>query len=294
VRPGRDLDGIPVFYERWSAGCESLFDYELDYMAKQKLVNGAALPGICNVGGTPDTFTLHGDNYREGLRATGSGSSGRLRALAAALSRAVFGDPFSSLPQSCAELRARGARVFLAEASGPLHEALAAGLGDLLTASEYFGADHASGTTVGGRRHEDLQRLSFADAQFDLIVTTDVMEHVADAPAAEREIVRVLRPGGWYLFTIPFYFTLDRDRVRAAVGAGGKIVHHEPPEYHGDPVRPDEGVLVFRDFAEADLRARFTALGCSFEIVRLWSRWLGILGGDMIVMAVRRAESDGP
>ncbi len=45
------------------------------------------------------------------------------------------------------------------------------------------------------------ERLPFADASFDVVTFVDVIEHVADARAAVREIARVLRPGGTlYLF----------------------------------------------------------------------------------------------
>jgi len=45
------------------------------------------------------------------------------------------------------------------------------------------------------------EALPFADASFDAVTFVDVIEHVADARAAVREIARVLRPGGTlYLF----------------------------------------------------------------------------------------------
>jgi SAM-dependent methyltransferase len=45
------------------------------------------------------------------------------------------------------------------------------------------------------------ESLPFADASFDAVTFVDVIEHVADARAAVREIARVLRPGGTlYLF----------------------------------------------------------------------------------------------
>jgi SAM-dependent methyltransferase len=292
VRSGADLYGIPILHERCTGECDGwLFDPELDDWVKAKIARERTLAGTCNVAGAADTFELRGTSFRESLIAEGSGSSARVRAVAAVLSWAVFGDPFSSVPSVCRELMLRRSRIYLAETSGTLHGALQRGLGDLLTTSEYFGPEHESGAVVDGRRHEDLRRLSFEDGRFDAVITMDVMEHVSHAPTAEREIVRVLRPGGWYIFTIPFYFTLEHDRIRALEEPDGTIVHLEAAEYHGDPVRPESGVLVFRDFSEADLRARFTALGCTFEIMRVWSRWLGILGSDMVVFVVQRAAS---
>ena len=51
----------------------------------------------------------------------------------------------------------------------------------------------------------DGQRLPFASASFDLVLSHSVIEHVMDASAYLRECHRVLRPGGvLYLSTAPF------------------------------------------------------------------------------------------
>jgi ubiquinone/menaquinone biosynthesis C-methylase UbiE len=42
----------------------------------------------------------------------------------------------------------------------------------------------------------NLESLPFPDGEFDLVLSSQVIEHVVDADAALRELVRVLRPGG--------------------------------------------------------------------------------------------------
>jgi SAM-dependent methyltransferase len=49
----------------------------------------------------------------------------------------------------------------------------------------------------------DPYRVPFADEQFELVVSDQVLEHVADHEAAFREIARVLRPGGAALHIFP-------------------------------------------------------------------------------------------
>ena len=45
-------------------------------------------------------------------------------------------------------------------------------------------------------RQANLERLPFADAEFDLVLSTQVIEHVLDPALAAAELARVIRPGG--------------------------------------------------------------------------------------------------
>jgi len=45
-------------------------------------------------------------------------------------------------------------------------------------------------------RQASLEALPFGDAEFDVVLCSQVIEHVLDADAAVRELARVLRPGG--------------------------------------------------------------------------------------------------
>ena len=49
----------------------------------------------------------------------------------------------------------------------------------------------------------DLTRLSFADGTFDVVLASNVLEHIPDDRAAMGEVRRVLRPGGWAMLPVP-------------------------------------------------------------------------------------------
>ncbi|WP_404385122.1 class I SAM-dependent methyltransferase [Caenispirillum salinarum] len=68
---------------------------------------------------------------------------------------------------------------------------------------------------LGVVRQADVRDMPFGDCSFDLVMATDIVEHVDDDEAALREIFRVTRPGGHVLFTVPAFQSLWglQDRV---------------------------------------------------------------------------------
>lgn len=75
-----------------------------------------------------------------------------------------------------------------------------------VTCVDWAGTTHVS-------PHLDLQcdlrePLPFADASFDTVVLTDVLEHLAYPDRLMGEIARVLRPGGSLVLGVPFLYPL--------------------------------------------------------------------------------------
>jgi SAM-dependent methyltransferase len=49
----------------------------------------------------------------------------------------------------------------------------------------------------------DATKLPFADDSFDVVITSEVLEHIQDDVTAIAEMVRVLKPGGRFAATVP-------------------------------------------------------------------------------------------
>jgi SAM-dependent methyltransferase len=121
-----------------------------------------------------------------------------------------------------------------------------------------------------GVTNQNLECLTFDDASLDIVITSDVMEHVRLDDLAHREIYRVLRPGGIYIFTVPHDRSWDKTLVRVQVTDPTNPtsdVHVLEPEYHGDTNSDDDcGVLAYRTYGR-DLETTLAGLG--FEVTYL-------------------------
>lgn len=289
VAPSLNPINGSIFYEIFNPNRVSTFDSELNNLVCDYAQNQASITGICNLAASPTSFSTSSSNWREGLVATVSGSINRQRQLVCGLSLALLGSPHFTLPEVAAYINQHTLRIYTAEANSALFQAMQRLIApDLLYYSEYFGENYKSGEIVNGLMHQDLQATSFADESFDIILTSDVFEHMPDVVRAEKEVARILKKGGVYCFTVPLVFDCAEDEILAELTGNNTIRFLTTPQYHVDPVRPTEGALVYRHFACAALQARFTALGCDFANYRFWSKALGMLGTGNIVQIVKK------
>jgi SAM-dependent methyltransferase len=124
-----------------------------------------------------------------------------------------------------------------------------------LAFSNYCGPEQL-GKVVDGARNEDICRLTYPDAAFDLVLSSDTLEHVHDFRAALAETRRVLQPGGRHVFTVPVVWTRATTKARARIGDDGQIVHLMPALYHG------RGGGAYRFIPVGADLLTFTEFGC--------------------------------
>jgi SAM-dependent methyltransferase len=95
----------------------------------------------------------------------------------------------------------------------------------------------------------DVQALPFSDGSFDAIVCNHVLEHVTDDRRALRELLRVLRPGGWAVLQVPRDLTREATFEDAAVAT--------PRERERLFGQHDHVRVYGRDYADRVRRAGF-------------------------------------
>jgi O-antigen biosynthesis protein len=148
------------------------------------------------------------------------------------------------------EGRADGLRVLELAPSAPLSALL-----------REFGGSWRSGDLQPGAAMDvvDITDMrGYADASFDLLVCSHVLEHVPDDAAALREIRRVLAPGGTAMLLVP----LPLDRTRTDEVAPGAAL--PPPAERIRRFGQDDHV---RMYAREDFMRRIQAAGLALRVL---------------------------
>lgn len=188
----------------------------------------------------------------------------------------------------------RDATVYISEQTTQLYRLLKSRVFPRLIGSEYLGDRCERGAELDDIRNEDLCQLSFGDRSLDAVLTFDVLEHIPDYHAAVREMFRCLKPGGYLVMTVPFNLASPATLIRAEIDADGRVRHLLPPEYHGDPLNPNGGVLCFQTFGW-DLLDLLRGEGfIEVQALDCWSSEFGYLGEPLVFLAKKPAVATVP
>lgn len=236
------------------------------------------LQGLCCVCGKHSRFFYDDPAlWRESLTCEHCLTTSRYRAVASGVLRA-FKERAGVAAASLTELpgSAGGAAVRVYDTQPPFYWAACSyPLPDLLGKAPWVEVDvsqYKPDQPLGqklrkGVSNQNLESLTFEDASFDIVITSDVMEHVRLDERAHREIHRVLKPGGVYLFNVPHDMALADTLVRVRVHDPANPAADEhllEPEYHGDTNGDGGGVLSYRVYGRS-LVEKLQAIGFEVE-----------------------------
>jgi ubiquinone/menaquinone biosynthesis C-methylase UbiE len=220
----------------------------------------------------PHGISVGDANYRETLLA--HGFSPRLRAILHLLKKMpVAADPWTP-------------RIYGSEALTPFALLLRRRF------ARYIGSEYAPSAADQARiypiPHQDVMDLDFPDRCFDVLISNEVLEHVPSLGRALKEAARVLVPGGVLLATFPFAYGSEETSIRAVL-KDGAVEHWCQPEYHGNPMDPEGGSLVFQvpgwDVLPLAVSQGFRSAAIHF----ISSRTRGITGAEVAGIFILRA-----
>ncbi len=171
------------------------------------------LRGACTVCGRAATFTASDRaNVRESLNCSECNCTSRYRGLARGILRALHaltGIEARSLASLYDVNLERHIDVYDTQTPfeyAPCSYTVPSQLGGCPSIAVHISSylpDLQWGAELGERwSNQTLEALTFSDQSFDIVLTSDVMEHVRLDARAHREIARVLRPGGFYVFQV--------------------------------------------------------------------------------------------
>jgi SAM-dependent methyltransferase len=253
-------------WQLWLASNQYVGDKGYAGRLLEKIRREGVVDPVSNQHFQASSLVINGSNFRETIR-TGHLVS-RHRAVLKCIQAASKGRP---------NLLGRKSRIYAPE--GLTEFALyMRGRYPKFIGSEYADSDEER-RRIFPILHQDLQHLTFDNDSFDLIVSNEVFEHVPDLDKALAECSRVLSAEGVLVATFPFVSKRDVG-IRKATYENGEIKYLMEPEYHGNPMDPGGGSLVF-EIPGWDLVGRAATAGfadAQFSFVS--SPRHGVIGAD--------------
>ena len=220
--------------------------------------------GICTVCGKDGLF-LHDPairSIRENFKCVTCRASLRYREQARLVVRDFSRTGSKCLAELAREREFRTARIYEPGLIGPFRRYLS-GLSGYQ--SSFFEADVSADEVRDGIECQDLMNLGYEKDSFDLVLSSDIFEHVRKPFAGFQEVNRVLKPGGFHIFSIPVQYPMKRRSVFRVDTSGPNDVYVLPAHYHGAP--GGRRSLVYTDFGE-DMIERLAEGGIYLHVER--------------------------
>src|SRR4051794_947346 len=222
---------------------------------------GDSFDGACNICGRAQVFTRNHASLREGYSCAQCRSLLRDRGQAERIIRQYTQAGASTIAELIDEPGFRELSIWEPGTVGPFR----AYFGPLpnYVMSGYW-PDVPLGEERDGLRCEDLMAVTFPDQSFDLVITSDIFEHVRKPYVGFAEVHRILRPGGRHIFSIPVQAPMRDVTIERVDTSSDEDVFLLEPRYHGGPGNGRH--LVYNDFG-LDLILHLVDVGFDTEVV---------------------------
>ena len=179
-------------------------------------------------------------NLRESSYCPICSNSARTRALGKAIVNELNFPDVKIFKEWIQEANKKDLKIAEINSCGKLHDFLANSKN--LKYSEYHSQEN---TKINDIPNEDITNLSYEDNSFDLVIHSETLEHVPDYKKALDECIRILKPNGICIYTVPIIN--NRLTIKCvAIDEKGDINYLKPPSYHGC----SDDYLVFWEFGD--------------------------------------------
>jgi SAM-dependent methyltransferase len=131
---------------------------------------------------------------------------------------------------------------------------------------------------------QDLQNLTYGAEEFDIVLSSDILEHVRNIGRALAEIGRVLKRSGCAVFTVPMQDPLPCLSTQRVDTSGADDLPLLAPHYHGDG-RGGRS-LVYTDFG-TDIVILLSRVGLSMQM--FWPNTPSQVANSIVTIVARKS-----
>ena len=182
-------------------------------------------------------------SMRENYRCMDCGASLRYREQARLILDHFSREKSEHLADLVKEAEFRGLNIYEPGLIGPFRNVLQQLPGYCVS---YFWSDVEPGECREGVQCQDLTNLTFGDDLFDLVLSSDIFEHVRKPFPGFKEVNRILKPGGFHIFSIPLLNPMPSKTIFRVDTSGPRDVPVLQEHYHSAPMGGRS--LVYTDF----------------------------------------------
>jgi SAM-dependent methyltransferase len=187
--------------------------------------------GQCSICGLFQEFVRAARSVRETYRCQACKASLREREQAGSI-LGCYGDLNANTLQELATMENfRKLSIYEPGTVGPFRKVFSS-LPNYYQSDYYLEADRHK--AIPSLPHQNLEALSYPDRSFDLIITSDILEHVRKPMQALAETYRVLKAGGYHVFTVPLQEPAPSKTLGRVDVSGDEDVFLLPAIYHGN------------------------------------------------------------
>ncbi|MEQ1954022.1 class I SAM-dependent methyltransferase [Mesorhizobium sp. CN2-181] len=217
--------------------------------------------GVCNICGAANLFKRENIRTRETFLCSSCRGSLRYRAQADAILREYAPEGVSTIKALIESETFGHIRLYEPGVVGPFRR-----LFQTMSSYEqsFYWEDVAEGNKKDGMVCQNLERLTYPDETFDLVVSSDVFEHVRKPYVGFAEVRRVLKQGGRHIFSVPANDNLRADSVSRVDTSSDNDIFLLPAVYHGNGTAGGRS-LVYTDFG-TDVLDKLGEIGLTTQI----------------------------
>ena len=216
--------------------------------------------GCCTVCGHTGYLRRADRSVRETYQCGNCGASLRYREQASLILRFFSRENSKHLGELAHEAEFRNLKIYEPGLIGPFRKLFQHLPG---YRNSYFWEDVQPGEFHEGVQCQDLMNLGYDDNSFDLVLSSDIFEHVRKPFTGFKEVDRVLKPGGYHIFSIPTAVPMPPETVFRVDTSGPEDVFILPRHYHSAPKGGKS--LVYTDFG-ADMTGIMAADGIDLKM----------------------------